>query len=104
MKKSKEDTEFIPIINLYEEDTCAAMKKYTSEMVEDMQKFIGMEPGKCPIAKGNYTVTDYPLDFGKVGIQTIPDGILRSEQVITDKKTGKVLLCAITEVENIPEE
>lgn len=51
LKKTRDDPEFTPIFTFYEEDACTAIQKYLGDMVEDMEKAAGMDPGKCPIPK-----------------------------------------------------
>lgn len=51
IKKTKDLADFSPLVNFYEEDTCAALKKYLGDFFIDLEKASGIEGGKCPIDK-----------------------------------------------------
>ncbi|KAK9732015.1 hypothetical protein QE152_g13175 [Popillia japonica] len=102
IKKTRDAAEFAPLISFEEPDTCAAIQKYLGDFFNELEKSAGIESGKCPIEKGTYELKDYPLDFKKLAYQSVPEGILQTTQIITDKTTKEVLLCLVTEGENFP--
>ncbi|GJQ84613.1 hypothetical protein Trydic_g10223 [Trypoxylus dichotomus] len=50
-KKTKDAADFSPMVNFYEEDTCAALQKYLGKFFEDLETSVGIEAGKCPVEK-----------------------------------------------------
>nr|XP_022909497.1 uncharacterized protein LOC111420684 [Onthophagus taurus] len=86
MKQSQKD-EYARLVSLYDEDTCEALKKFVGPFFHDMQKASGVNPGTCPVPKGDYIMKDYKLDFSKISYQAIPEGIFRVEHTIKNIKT-----------------
>lgn len=89
-------------MSVYDEDTCSGLYKYMGDMVDNILKLIGLQPGTCPIPKGVYSLTDYYLDLSMIPYSMVPQGIIQNIFVITDNNTKKVLLCYESEIENLP--
>lgn len=52
-----------------DDNACKALNKYVGPLWYDIQRQIGMVPGKCPIKKGVYTSKNLYMDINKMNVK-----------------------------------
>nr|XP_015839282.1 PREDICTED: uncharacterized protein LOC107398696 [Tribolium castaneum] len=79
---------------------CKLTRRYLGPFMNDLEKAAQILPGTCPIPKGRYHITNYPLNVNKMFLKNvIPYGTLKFVVTMTNSRSGKLLSCYEAEVQ-----
>ncbi|XP_044256750.1 uncharacterized protein LOC123006381 [Tribolium madens] len=81
-------------------EACTSLNKYVGDLWLNIQTQIGMEPGFCPIKKGNYSVKNLVLDLSKLNVQMILEGVFKTRIIF--KNQTKPIYCGDFTIELSP--
>ncbi|KYB29852.1 hypothetical protein TcasGA2_TC031580 [Tribolium castaneum] len=81
-------------------EACTALYKYVGDLWLNVQAQIGMEPGACPMKKGNYSVKNFVLDLTKLNVQMILEGVFKTRVIF--KNQTKPIYCGDFTIELSP--
>ncbi|KAJ8948145.1 hypothetical protein NQ318_009232 [Aromia moschata] len=74
---------------------CKVATKFLSHIAAEFEKAAGLT-ATCPYPKGEYKVSNVPLDFEKLDYSMVPRGRVKAKASIKDE-TGKILICESVE-------
>ncbi|CAH1378029.1 unnamed protein product [Tenebrio molitor] len=83
-------------------EACTSLTKYVGNLWIDFQSQIGMEPGVCPIKKGNYSAKNIYLDMNKLNVQMLLEGEFKSRVIF--KNATKPIYCSDLTIQLAPKE
>ncbi|CAH1378857.1 unnamed protein product, partial [Tenebrio molitor] len=79
---------------------CKITRKYIGPFLHDLEKAAQILPGICPIPKGKYQITDFPINISNMFLKgLLPSGRLTFVGRYTKLRTGQVLMCYEIEIE-----
>ncbi|KAF5273500.1 hypothetical protein FQA39_LY07517 [Lamprigera yunnana] len=89
------------ILKAKENYLCDAANKYLGEPWYDACRQANIPVRKCPIPKGLYQLKNYKFDSNKLGVTSLPFGIITAKSTIFNNRNQEVLACIKLEVDNM---
>uniref|UniRef100_A0A1Y1NDG7 MD-2-related lipid-recognition domain-containing protein n=1 Tax=Photinus pyralis TaxID=7054 RepID=A0A1Y1NDG7_PHOPY len=91
----------MPILRAKENYLCDSANKYLGEPWYDACRQANIPVKKCPIPKGFYQLKNFKFDSEKMGVKSLPFGMITSKSVIFNNRNQDILACIIAEVDNM---